>query len=51
VDDKSAPMFDKIQTIIESLQPRTLSGDPELPQPGNTKFLSQYHYVEQNVRP
>ena len=51
VDDNSAPMFDKIQTIIESLQPRTLSGDPELPQPGNTKFLSQYHYVEQNVRP
>ena len=51
VDQNSAPMFDKIQTIIESLQPRTLSGDPELPQPGNTKFLSQYHYVEQNVRP
>jgi len=51
VNQQSGPMFPDIQVIIDSLQPRTLSGDPELPQPGNTKFLSQYHYVEQNVRP
>jgi|ETNvirenome_6_85_1030632.scaffolds.fasta_scaffold18461_4 hypothetical protein len=51
VDQKSAPMFDRIQRIIIELEARTLSGDPELPQPGPTKFLSQYHYVEQNVRP
>jgi hypothetical protein len=44
-------MFDRIQRVIIELEARTLSGDPELPQPGNTKFLSQYHYVEQNVRP
>ena len=51
VKQDSSPMFPDIQRIIDELQPRTLSGDPELPQPGNTKFLSQYHYVEQNVRP
>ena len=39
-----------IQVIIDALQPRELSGDPELPQPNNTKFLSQYHYIEQNNR-
>lgn len=51
VKQDSSPMAVDIQLIIDSLQPRELSGDPELPQPGNTKFLSQYHYVEQNVRP
>jgi len=51
VKQDSSPMAIDIQKIIDELQPRTLSGDPELPQPGNTKFLSQYHYVEQNVRP
>ena len=50
-DQESNPMFGRIDKIIKALQPRELSGDPELPQPGNTKFLSQYHYVEQNVRP
>ena len=51
VKQDTSPMAVDIQLIIDSLQPRELSGDPELPQPGNTKFLSQYHYVEQNVRP
>ena len=51
VKQDSSPMAVDIQLIIDSLQPRELSGDPELPQPGPTKFLSQYHYVEQNVRP
>ena len=50
VKQDSTPMADRIQSVINQLQPRTLSGDPELPQPGPTKFLSQYHYVEQNVR-
>jgi hypothetical protein len=55
VDQNSAPMFLDIQKIIDAL---SLEGpDPREPDDNgvyknaNTKFLSQYHYVEQNVRP
>ena len=55
VDQNSAPMFLDIDKIIKSL---SLEGpDPREPDDNgvyknaNTKFLSQYHYVEQNVRP
>ena len=42
VKQDSSPMADRIQLVINHT---------DLPIPGPTKFLSQYHYVEQNVRP
>ena len=39
-----------IQNIIDALQPREVDSETNRPIPGPTKFLSQYHYVEQNHR-
>ena len=39
-----------IQNIIDALQPREVDSETNTPIPGPTKFLSQYHYVEQNHR-
>jgi len=55
VDQNSAPMFLRIQAIIDALslkepEPRG-QDDNGVYENANTKFLSQYHYVEQNVRP
>ena len=55
VNQQSGPMFPDIDKIIKSLsleepEPRELD-DNGVYKNANTKFLSQYHYVEQNVRP
>ena len=39
-----------IQNIIDALQPREVDSETNRPIPGPTKFLSQYHYIEQNNR-
>ncbi len=52
-DNNSAPLFTRIQSVINRLQPRDIDENTNLPIPnsgGQTKFLSQYHYLEQNVR-
>ena len=57
-DQTSQPMFQRIQNVINALQPRENEFDDEgnetnIPNPGTgggTKFLSQYHYIEQNYR-
>jgi len=52
-DNNSEPLFTRIQSVINRLQPRDIDENTNLPIPnsgGQTKFLSQYHYLEQNVR-
>ena len=50
VKQDSSPMLPDIQRVIDTLQPREVDDETNTPIPGPTKFLSQYHYVEQNVR-
>ena len=50
VKQDSSPMAVDIQVIIDALQPREVDGETNTPIPNNTKFLSQYHYIEQNNR-
>ena len=50
VKQDTTPMADRIQAVINQLQPREVDNDTNLPKPNNTKFLSQYHYIEQNYR-
>ena len=47
VDDSSAPMFQRIQDLINKLQPRQ-QDDNEIYQDGNTPFLSKHHFIETN---
>ena len=52
-DQTSQPMFTRIQDVINALQPREVDDDTNSPKPGSgggTRFLSQYHYIEQNYR-
>ena len=52
-DQTSQPMFTRIQDVINALQPREVDDDTNSPKPGTgggTRFLSQYHYIEQNYR-
>ena len=53
VDATSSPILPRIQSLIDRLQPREIDENTNLPIPGSgggTRFLSQYHYLEQNVR-
>ena len=50
VKQDSTPMADRIQLVINALQPREVDGETNTPIPNNTKFLSQYHFIEQNTR-
>ena len=50
VKSDSSLMFDRIQAVINQLQPREIDNDTNLPKPNNTKFLSQHHYIEINNR-
>ena len=50
VKQDTSPMADRIQLVINALQPREVDPETNTPIPNNTKFLSQYHYVEQNHR-
>jgi len=53
VDATSSPILPRIQDVISKLQPREVDENTNLPKPGTgggTRFLSQYHYLEQNVR-
>ena len=45
VKQDTTPMADRIQLVINQLQPRE-----DVTKSGPTKFLSQYHYIEQNNR-
>jgi len=49
-DATSTPILPKIQSIIDTLQVREVDSETNIPKPGNTRFLSQYHYIEQNRR-
>ena len=52
-DAASSPIIPRIQSVIDRLQPRDIDANTNLPIPnsgGQTNFLSQYHYLEQNVR-
>jgi len=52
-DSNSAPMLQRIQDVIDKLQPREVDQRTNLPMPGSgggTRFLSHYHYLEQNIR-
>ena len=52
-DSNSAPMLQRIQDVIDKLQPREVDQRTNLPTPGSgggTRFLSHYHYLEQNIR-
>lgn len=52
-DAASSPIIPRIQSVIDRLQPRDIDANTNLPIPGSgggTRFLSQYHYLEQNVR-
>jgi len=56
VKPDSAPMFDRIQNIINKLQPRTYEKDENgedietKPKIDGSPILSHYHYIEQNHR-
>ena len=53
VDATSSPILPRIQSLIDRLQPREIDEETNAPIPGSgggTRFLSQYHYLEQNVR-
>ena len=50
VKQDSSPLAVDIQVIIDALQPREVDGETNTPIPNNTKFLSQYHFIEQNTR-
>ena len=53
VDATSSPILPRIQNLIDRLQPREIDEETNSPIPGSgggTRFLSQYHYLEQNVR-
>ena len=53
VDATSSPILPRIQSLIDRLQPREIDEETNSPIPGSgggTRFLSQYHYLEQNVR-
>ena len=49
VDDSSTPMFQRIQNLINELQPRE-QNDNGIYQDGNTPFLSKHHFIEINNR-
>ena len=52
-DSNSNPMLQRIQAVIDKLQPREVDKNTNLPTPGSgggTRFLSHYHYLEQNIR-
>ena len=49
-DATSSPILPRIQSVINTLQPREVDEETNIPKPGNTRFLSQYHYIEQNIR-
>ena len=46
MDQNSQPMFRRIQSIIEELEPRT-EGDTEVNNDG-PRFMSHHHYIETN---
>ena len=50
VKQDTSPMADRIQLVINALQPREVDPETNTPIPNNTKFLSQYHFIEQNTR-
>ena len=53
VDATSSPILPRIQNLIDRLQPREIDEETNSPIPGSgggTRFLSQYHYLEQNIR-
>ena len=49
-DAAASPILPRIQSVINTLQPREVDEETNIPKPGNTRFLSQYHYIEQNIR-
>ena len=48
-DQTSQPMFQRIQSLIDKLQPRE-QDDNGIYQDGNTPFLSKHHFIEINNR-
>ena len=49
-DATSTPILPRLQSIIDTLTAREVDSETNIPKPGNTRFLSQYHYIEQNNR-